>query len=149
MLKKVELLKCPVCDTVVEVLAECGLEMVCCGPAMIPLAKRTAENADDSHALLLTWSKDGLHVKIGPDGHCMEEDHFISWVEVRTPSTCYRQFLQPGQPPCVSFAIDAGDAVVRAYCNVHGLWQAEAQQPRSSAPVARLAGRHRRLPSAV
>lgn len=149
MLKKVELLKCPVCDTVVEVLAECGLEMVCCGPAMIPLAKRKVEDGGDSHALVVNWSKGGLHVKIGPGGHRMEEDHFISWIEVRTPSSCYRQFLQPGQPPCASFAVDAREAVVRAYCNVHGLWEAEAQQPRSAASTARLAGRRRRLSAAV
>ncbi len=114
--------KCPVCDTVVEVLEHCGLELVCCGPEMIPLREKTC-GMDDPHALIVERCREGIKVRVGSSPHGMDEEHHIVWIEVNSAGKCYRQFLSPGDEPEAVFRIDSLDVVAKVYCNAHGLWR--------------------------
>ena len=116
-----QIFKCPVCDTVVELLESCGLELVCCGPAMVQLWEKTCSPADP-HALIITKSGNNVRVHVGARPHEMQADHRIVWIEARSGDKCYRQFLQAGQVPEAVFTIDGSDITVRAYCNAHGLF---------------------------
>lgn len=81
---KTKLFRCPVCETVVEVLEECGLELSCCGPAMVEIAQ-AAEDVPDEHAPVMQWSQGALTVRLrGP--HAMDADHRIAWIEVLVPN---------------------------------------------------------------
>ncbi len=127
--KKHRLYKCPVCDTVVEVLEECGLELVCCGPSMTPLTERPQES-DVAHGVAIEWTGDGVAVRVGAGEHPMEGEHFISWIDLTAGNACYRQFLQPGAPAEASFpAVMKQPVTVRVYCSAHGLYRAEATPP--------------------
>ena len=124
--EKERLYRCPVCDTVVEVLDRVGIDLVCCGPAMIPLKPRTERCGADHHLPLIRPEGEGLTVVVGAGSeHPMVEDHHIEWIEVAFDSKCFRHFLKPGQKPSATFDIGTCDREVsiQAYCNVHGLWE--------------------------
>lgn len=121
------LFKCPVCETVVEVLEPCGLELNCCGPALIPLAE-AHEDTITSHSPLVRWT--GRTVKVAPRAsHAMNDEHRIAWIEVRTGSTCYRTFFKPGQTPQMSLKVSAEKVKVRLYCTQHGLHGVISERP--------------------
>ena len=120
--RQARLYKCPVCDTVVEVLEPCGVELVCCGPEMIALGERTCDPADP-HAIIVERRGGQVLVRVGSLGHSMDEDHHIAWIEVSSAGQCCRQFLRPGDPPEAAFAVRGGEIVARAYCSAHGLWR--------------------------
>lgn len=124
--EKGRLYRCPVCDTVVEVLDRVGIELVCCGPAMIPLRPRTARTDAEGHLPLIRPGGEGLTIVVGAEReHPMDEDHHIEWIEVSFGSKCFRHFLRAGQKPRVTFEIGPCDreVAIQAYCNVHGLWR--------------------------
>jgi superoxide reductase len=116
-----QIFKCPVCDTVVELLESCGLELVCCGPAMVQLWEKTC-SPEDPHALIITKSGNSVKVRVGSRPHEMQADHRIVWIEARSGDKCYRQFLHVGQAPEAVFNIEGAGITVRAYCNAHGLF---------------------------
>lgn len=132
--QKARLHKCPVCDTVVEVLDEVGMELVCCGPPMIPLEPRTDQAEAAMHRPVVRQTVEGLAVTVGHNLHPMEDEHRIEWIEVNFEDKCLRQFLRPGQSSKVFFALEPRDrtVAVRCYCNVHGLWETQQRiAPRS------------------
>lgn len=121
--KQTHIYKCPVCDTVVEVLEPCGLELVCCGPQMVKLREKVC-GPTAPHALLVERHGDGVRVRVGNPTHPMERDHQIIWIEISAAGMCYRQFLRPGQKPEAHFSISTQQPIVaRVYCNAHGLWR--------------------------
>lgn len=123
--EKAKLYRCPVCDTVVEMLDRVGVELVCCGPPMEPLEPNVAEWHAPDHMPMLRHNANGVTVRIGDGRHPMDADHQIEWIELISGSTCIRQFLEPGQKSQISFngvALDE-ELTLRAYCNQHGLWQ--------------------------
>lgn len=120
--RQTQIFKCPVCDTVVEVLESCGLELVCCGPEMIPLREKICSH-DDPHAISVEKTGQKVRVRVGKGLHDMEEDHQIIWIELNANGRCYRQFLSAGQTPEAMFVVDGGNITARAYCNAHGLFR--------------------------
>ncbi len=57
----------------------------------------------------------------------MTEEHLINWVMLVTKRGTQRVDLTAVDAPTVTFRLADGDAPVKvlAYCNLHGLWQAE------------------------
>lgn len=124
---KTILYRCPVCETIVEVLEPCGLELICCGPAMVELSEAQDDSPAD-HSPLVRWN--GHTVKVSPcDGHAMDEDHRIAWIEVCAGPTCYRTFFKPGQRPEVSAKLTCDAVTVRLYCTQHGLHKTVSERP--------------------
>jgi len=152
------LCKCPVCDTVVEILDMVALEVSCCGQAMAPLpVKDNCQEGSDTHLPTFEASEDGLRVTVGEKPHAMHQDHRIEWIELISGPVCLRRFLEPGQSPEATFGVQFLDDRVRAraYCNVHGLWESSLENqllvldPRAPA-LGRAGGnnvRHVRIPS--
>jgi superoxide reductase len=121
--KRFQIYKCPVCDTVVEVLHQWSLELVCCGPPMIPLRAKTRQEGWEDHAPVVEKVQGGLRLAIGDTPHPMTNAHRIEWIELVAQGRSHRQFLSPGQPPEAVFSVKSPAALVRLYCTVHGLWQ--------------------------
>lgn len=125
--KRPQFYRCPVCQTVVEVLEESGYELVCCGPAMQRLEDVSPACLDERHALTVTRTGEGLRVSVGRHGHPMRKNHAIRWIEVSSQNRCWRQFLGPGDLPQADFPnISGGEFSVAAYCNIHGLMTADS-----------------------
>lgn len=119
-----KILRCPVCETVVELLDPVGPEIVCCGPPMEAMEESLISNQGDPHCAIVQRdaASGGLTVQVGLPIHVMRQDHHIQWVEVLAGGRSCRQYFSPGQPPRAAFSITDRELVVRGYCNVHGLW---------------------------
>jgi len=123
MTKKLQIYKCEVRGNMVEVLHEGKGELVCCGQPMKLYEENTVDAAKEKHVPVIEKVEGGYKVKVGSVAHPMEEKHYIEWIELITDGKAYRQFLHPGEAAEAVFKVEAEDVTVRAYCNLHGLWQ--------------------------
>ena len=127
-IEKYGIYKCEHCGNIVEVLTAAGPDIICCGEAMKKLVANTVEASKEKHIPVLEKTAQGDLVKVGSVAHPMEEKHFIEWIAVRTnDGKIGRKFLKAGDKPEALFEIKA-DKIVEliAYCNLHGLWSAQA-----------------------
>jgi superoxide reductase len=126
MAEKLEIYKCEKCGNIVEVLHGGAGELVCCGEPMQVFKENTVDAAKEKHVPVIEKTADGYKVTVGSVAHPMEEKHHIEWIELVADGKAYRQFLEPGQAPEATFCIQAGSVTAREYCNLHGLWKAQA-----------------------
>jgi len=119
-----EIYKCMECGNIVEVIHAGGGDLNCCGQPMKLFAENTVDAAKEKHVPVIEKSGGAITVKVGSVPHPMQDDHYIEWIELLADGKAYRQFLQPGQAPEATFAVEAGDVSAREYCNKHGLWKA-------------------------
>jgi superoxide reductase len=124
MTERLQVYKCEICGNMVEVLHTGAGELVCCGAPMKNFVENTVDAAKEKHVPVVEKIAGGFKVKVGSVPHPMEEKHYIEWIEVMADGKTYREFLQPGQAPEATFAIQADKVTAREYCNLHGLWKA-------------------------
>lgn len=118
--------RCAKCGNVVELLHEGGGELVCCGEPMKLLAENTSDGAKEKHVPAIERIAGGFRVTVGAVAHPMEEKHYIQWIELIADGVSYKAYLKPGDKPEAVFNVSATRVVAREYCNLHGLWKAEA-----------------------
>lgn len=126
MAKVLEVYKCEHCGNIVEVIHTGTAPLVCCGEPMKQMVENTVDAAKEKHVPVVEICDGCVKVKVGSVAHPMEEKHYIEWIEVIADGKAYRQFLQPGAAPEAIFNITAAQLTVREYCNLHGLWSAQA-----------------------
>ena len=122
--QKLEVFKCELCGNIVESIHDGPGELVCCGQPMKKFEENTVDAAKEKHVPVVEKIEGGYKGKVGDVAQPMGEDHWIEWIELIAGGKAYREFLSPGDTPEATFFIDASDMKVRAYCNLHGLWQA-------------------------
>ncbi len=122
MIKKLQMYRCSVCGTIVEVLDSCGRDLVCCGPLMARLKEKIADQGDEEHMPIIETNVAGITVSIGERPHPMETRHYLKWIEIDFDSKRYRKSLKPGQDPVAAFDVWPEHVLTRTYCSVHGLW---------------------------
>ena len=114
---------------IIESYGDEELNLVLDGQALKALKPNTVDAAQEKHVPVATYDKEKneVHVKVGSVAHPMTEEHLINWVMLVTKRGTQRIDLTPTDAPTVTFRLADGDAPVRvlAYCNLHGLWQAE------------------------
>jgi superoxide reductase len=124
MIEQLAIYKCEVCKITVEVLDIGGGELYCCNQEMRLMEAQTGDPASEKHVPFAEQVEGGIKVRVGQNAaHPMEEKHFIEWIEVVCDGKVCRQSFTPGDAPEATFACTCADAVVREYCNVHGLWK--------------------------
>jgi superoxide reductase len=126
MAETLQVYKCELCGNIVEVLHGGAGELVCCGEAMKLLKENTVDAAKEKHVPILERTADGWRVIVGAVAHPMEEKHYIEWIELVADGQVHRAHLKPGDKPEAEFKVKAAKAYAREYCNLHGLWKAEA-----------------------
>ena len=119
---------CKVCGNRVEVIHKGAGELVCCGQAMKLEQAGTSDGAAEKHVPVIEKVSGGYHVKVGSVEHPSTEAHYIEWIALETERGMQRKRLMPGEKPEAVFALAEGEKVIAAYeyCNLHGLWKAEA-----------------------
>ncbi|WP_195428210.1 desulfoferrodoxin [Clostridium sp. D46t1_190503_E9] len=123
MVKKLQVYKCGICGSMVEVLNEAMGTLVCCGKPMTLLNENTVDAAVEKHIPVAVKKNGELLVKVGEVEHPMVDEHFIQWVEVITKDgEVLRKELNPGEKPQATFKVSGNVDRVREYCNLHGLW---------------------------
>lgn len=118
---------CETCGNFVEMIKETAGPMMCCGKKMKELVPGTSDGAADKHVPVYKVEGNKVTVTVGSVEHPMADVHYIEWIAVETAKGAQRKTLNPGEKPCVEFALTEDDSVVAvyAYCNLHGLWKAE------------------------
>ncbi|MDD5291372.1 MAG: desulfoferrodoxin [Patescibacteria group bacterium] len=124
MTKINEIYKCNVCGNIVEMIHTGVGQLVCCGQPMQLQNPNTVDAAQEKHVPVIEKTGKDVKVKIGSVPHPMEEAHYIEWIEIIADGQSYKKFLRPGDKPEAEFCVDAKEIIARAYCNLHGLWQA-------------------------
>ena len=120
-------LKCKRCGKIVEVINDGAPETVCCGEPMVELKANTTDAATEKHVPVIEIVGDKVSVTVGSVVHPMEAAHYIQWIAIETNRGVYRKNLNPGEEPKATFVL-SDEKLIAAYeyCNLHGLWKAEA-----------------------
>jgi len=125
MAVKSEIYVCELCGNIVEVLQGGEGELVCCGQPMKKMDEQTADATNEKHVPMIKKIDGGYKVTVGSTLHPMLEKHYIQWIELIADGKSYKQFLNPGDEPIATFAVEATKVSAREYCNLHGLWKGE------------------------
>ena len=126
MAKKQSFFLCETCGNLTGMVNNAGVPLVCCGKPMKELKPNTTDAAKEKHVPVATVAGDTCKVAIGSAAHPMTEEHLVSWVYLQTEKGGQRKNLAAGEAPEAVFALVGDKAVaVYAYCNLHGLWEAE------------------------
>jgi superoxide reductase len=131
MTEKKQIYKCEICGNITEVLHTGVGELVCCNQPMKLEAVKKEDEGVEKHLPVITelppnvcQGKDGFNIKIGEKEHPSEEHHYIEWIEINTKDgKSGKRFLAPGEKPEADFYTRVEIDSVRAYCNIHGLWE--------------------------
>ena len=124
-MRKLNVLKCPVCGASFEVLTEgSAAEVKCYGEPMKVLEEKTADAATEKHVPVPETLPSGeTKVKVGSVPHPMTAEHHIEWIEIINGPYVNRYHLTPGEAPEAMFHVKLKPGmIVREYCNLHGLW---------------------------
>lgn len=129
MTNLLEMYKCDICGNLVEIVESGEEELVCCGQPMRKLKEHTKDNEmyTEKHVPLVTKTETGYNIKIGSQPHPMENEHYIVFIEANSPDKKYvkRKYLHPGEKPELDLKCNCNEIIVRAYCNIHGLWTSD------------------------
>ena len=132
MTQKKQIYKCSICGNIVEILHAGAGELVCCDKPMELIIPKTKEDGKtEKHLPVIEelpanvcQGKDGFKIKIGEEEHPMEDSHYIEWIEINTAGgKSGKKFLKPNERPSADFYTRIEATKIRAYCNIHGLWE--------------------------
>ncbi|MGI6106125.1 MAG: desulfoferrodoxin family protein [Raoultibacter sp.] len=119
---------CEHCGNVAIKPFDSGVSMECCGDEMEALVANTEDAALEKHVPVITIDAGKVHVDVGSVPHPMLDEHYITFVCLVTEKGYQIAPLKPADQPSADFAVAEDDKVLKAYefCNIHGLWVAEA-----------------------
>ncbi len=126
MLKDLKFYHCTHCHKVVEVVDDGKGTLVCCNEEMEHLVANTRDAASEKHVPVIQRKDGKIEVKVGSTAHPMTEEHLIEWVILVSEDAIQRVELKPNMEPKAIFADVNGPVAAYEYCNLHGLWKAEA-----------------------
>ena len=126
-MSEVKFLRCKVCGKIVGVIQDSAAPTICCGQPMEEIVAGSVDAAAEKHVPAISVDGNKVTVKVGEVAHPMEDDHWITWVYIKTEKGGQRKALKPGDAPEAVFEL-VDDKLVAAYeyCNKHGLWVAQA-----------------------
>lgn len=116
---------CKHCHRVVESIVE-GAPMVCCGEPMSLLEAGVTDAAREKHVPAVTREGNVVKVQVGSVEHPMTEAHLIQFIAVAQGNRTQRVDLTAADKPAAVFHVEDGPVTVYEFCNLHGLWKAEA-----------------------
>ncbi|MBO7675684.1 MAG: desulfoferrodoxin [Atopobiaceae bacterium] len=119
--------RCEKCGNLVAVVQKGTCVPQCCGQPMTKLEAGSTDAATEKHVPAVTRANGVVSVQVGDVEHPMLDAHFIQWVALATTDRVEIHYLHPGDKPATEFACADDQAItVYEYCNLHGLWKAEA-----------------------
>mgnify|MGYP000535616590 FL=1 len=119
---------CKHCGNIIAYAKNKGVPVMCCGAKMSELVPGSVDAANEKHVPVISVEGNKGTVTVGEVEHPMAEEHFIEWIALETQEGNQRKELKPGSKPQAVFMLAETDKAVAAYayCNLHGLWKAEA-----------------------
>ena len=86
----------------------------------------TSDGAHEKHVPAITVDAETVTVKVGSVEHPSLETHYIEFIVLQTESGIQTKWLKPGMKPEAVFRTTNKPLAAYEYCNLHGLWMAEA-----------------------
>lgn len=117
---------CKLCGNLVIMLHEGQGQLVCCGEDMELLEAGVTDAAQEKHVPEVTREENHIVVQVGSVAHPMEEEHYITNIVAVQGDKVQVKYLKPGEEPKAEFDVCDGPVTVYEFCNLHGLWKAEA-----------------------
>ena len=119
---------CKKCGTMVALVKKGHCIPTCCGDEMTELIAGEVEASKEKHIPVINVNGNIVTVTVGEVEHPMIDVHYIEWISIETNLGNQRKVLKPSDAPKAQFALLDGEKVVAAYayCNLHGLWKANA-----------------------
>ena len=116
--------KCKDCGSIVILDDPNG----CCISGWEELTPNTTDASGEKHVPVVEAEGKNVKVTVGSVEHPMLDVHYIMWIVLETNRGYQKKDLRPGEKPAAQFALAEGETVIAAYeyCNLHGLWKAEA-----------------------
>jgi len=93
------------------------------GEELIP---NMTDAAGEKHVPVIKVSGDEVKVEVGSIEHPSLPAHYIEWIVLVTESGFQMKWLKPGMKPEAVFRVVDRPVAAYEYCNLHGLWKAEA-----------------------
>ena len=90
------------------------------------LTANTVDAAFEKHVPVIEQNGDAVTVKVGSVEHPSMLEHYIEWIVLVTESGIQMKWLKPGDKPEAIFKITDKPVAAYEFCNLHGLWKAEA-----------------------
>ena len=90
------------------------------------LTANTTDGAYEKHVPVIEQNGDTVSVKVGSVEHPSIPAHYIEWILLETETGFQIRYLKPGQVPAAVFRTTEPVKAAYEYCNLHGLWKAEA-----------------------
>lgn len=120
--------KCSHCGNIITLIESAGVPVVCCGEKMQELVANTVEAAVEKHTPVIQVEGSKVTITVGSVAHPMTEEHHIAWIALQTKQGCQLKYLDKTGAPSICFTLCESDELVTAfaYCNLHGLWKADA-----------------------
>ena len=122
---------CEHCGNLIGMIHNAGVPVMCCGQKMTALVPGSTDAATEKHVPVIAYADNTVTVAVGEVEHPMTEAHHIAWVYLETTAGAQRKILPVEGAPFVTFALCEGEKPLAAYayCNLHGLWMAEYEEP--------------------
>jgi len=123
-----KLFQCERCGNIATLVKDSGVPLVCCGKPMVLLVPNTVDAAVEKHTPVISAEGSVVTVDVGSAPHPMTEEHLIDWVILVTQHGVQRAIMAATDEPKAVFHLCPCDSpvVAYAYCNLHGVWQADA-----------------------
>ena len=127
-MKELKLLYCTHCKKIVEVVNDNKVPVICCGEPMKEIVPNSTEAAVEKHLPVISEENGVVKVTVSTVTHPMTSEHYITNIWLETNKAVYKKVLSPDLAPEAQFILAEGEKAVAAYeyCNLHGLWKAEA-----------------------
>ncbi len=90
------------------------------------LTANTVDASQEKHVPVITISGDEVKVAVGSVEHPSLPAHYIEWIVLLTETGMQMKWLKPGDKPEATFKVNEKPVAAFEYCNLHGLWMAEA-----------------------
>lgn len=117
---------CELCGNLVVKAVDNAGELVCCGQAMDLLEADTVDAAKEKHVPAIKREGNEVSVVVGEVEHPMTEEHYITNIFAVQGDKVQIAYLKAGQEPKATFTVGDGAVTIYEFCNLHGLWKAEA-----------------------
>lgn len=125
---KQEFYRCSHCGNIIAFVENKGVPVICCGQKMEKIEPNTTDAAQEKHVPVIAQEGRLVTISVGSAAHPMQPEHFIEWISIETDKGNQRKVLKPGDAPKAEFMLLDGEKITAAYayCNLHGLWRADA-----------------------
>lgn len=122
-----EIYFCRHCGNTVRILSEGEGVLMCCGTKMIKLYAQFPNQNDQIHQIKydLNKNKNEIKISIGSPLHPMQEDHFITWIEITWEHFVYQKSfdLLNDITPIILIYASENPKSIQFICNQHGLFK--------------------------